>query len=418
MILLRIYLVVSPLIWGVFRLFSLITSKGRERFFSEYGCFVSSWRTVSKLRRDGRTPVVIHAASGGEYEQVAPLLARIDRSQYIIIQTVFSPTIFRKIHASDMSDVTFYHPPDSLCSAVLFFLLFRPGLYITNRHDVWPAHLWVARLFNCTTAYVNANIYPESVRYARIARPFYAAVFRLFDTVFTGSDRLRHLLHEVQPRMAVSVVGDTRFERVRARAEQNSRRHFNDEPQGTVLVLGSLISSDYVPVFTGVSQYRRNGGEVAHIIVVPHEVDAAALREAEKALSHHGFTSHRYSESPCFGRSDAVIIDSVGILAELYAYGDWAYVGAGFGAGVHSVIEPAVYALPVAYGPRYTLLDEAVTLAEENLTWVVHCATDFAHFLAEGREQHELLSQKLSLFISASCGASTEISVELGLNLP
>ncbi len=414
MLLWILYLLMSPIIWGVVFMAALFSPKGRERFRVELPILFADLKRL-KANRGDKKVIVIHAASGGEFEQLKPLLPLIDRQQHFIFQTVYSATIFRKEKESTLFDAVAYLPLDSFLNAFAFFMSVKPALFVVNRHDVWPAHIAVAKLLKVKIAYINGNMHEKSVRGLSILRGFNRRVYGSFDLITCGSERLAKSLQEISGgRSSVIVTGDTRFDRVAERARANSFNHIVTE-QRDMIVLGSIIPSDYDVVFGGIRKAFdaiESGAPVSHILAVPHEVDEQSLRELEGYLDRYGLTYERYSaHKEC--RADVTIVDSVGILAELYGYGACAYVGAGFGAGVHSVIEPAVYTIPVAYGPNIALLDEAVEMRDRAIGTVVNSADDFAQFLQMSADETERIHLDSRAFFAERGEASQRVWLHL-----
>ncbi|MDZ7605342.1 MAG: hypothetical protein U5K79_07080 [Cyclobacteriaceae bacterium] len=232
-----------------------------------------------------------------------------------------------------------------------------------------------------------------------------------FDLILTGSERLKRNITAMNNNLLVKVTGDSRIDQVLSRKVKNQRDHFSRNPYKNI-VLGSLIPSDYSVVFGGIRKYwgMKNGVQMEQqLIVVPHEVFERDINELTDSLKEFGFSYSYYSQTKELGTSDTMIIDCVGILAEVYCYGFCAYVGAGFGAGVHSVIEPAVYTIPVAFGPNINLLDEAVELANLGAGIVVKSREDFASFLELAEKKSEIPIELTRKFIDGKNGASRRI---------
>ena len=147
------------------------------------------------------------------------------------------------------------------------------------------------------------------------------------------------------------------------------------------------------------------------LIIVPHEVHSAALQKIENQLNRIGFGYEYYSRNENLENSRVVIVDVVGILAELYAYSDIAYVGAGFGAGVHSVLEPVAYSNVIGFGPNYQIVDMAVSLKDKELAQVIQSGKEFAGFLSILDRKSELddLQGKMQQFITEQKPAADAI---------
>ena len=414
MIGLILYVVLSPAIWLLAIPLLLLTRKGRLRVRETRPLYRAALRKLRE-RRDARPVLLFHAASAGEFEQLKPLLRRLDRNAYFVFQTFFSPTICVRERGSDLFDACCYHPLDSFVSAFVFFLRVRPSVYVLNRHDLWPAHIAAARLLGIRTAVINANLHDRSLRLLPLLRSFNRAMFGMVDLVTCGSARLERNIRSLAPGARIEVVGETRFEQVVGRAAANRRDHFDGPVMDRRnIILGSIIPSDHDVVFGGIRAWWGDSDGVStgrRIIAVPHDVAEGDVARLESVMDRYGFSHHRHSRDQAAGDGDAVIVDRVGILADLYAYGYAAYVGAGFGAGTHSVIEPAAYGIPVFFGPNIHILDEAVAMKERGIGTVVGSAGEVAAFLRslDDPERYRSLCAATEAFIKETGCASARI---------
>ena len=142
-----IYLCLSPLVILLIFILSIVNRKIRTNFINGY-------RTRQHAKRDirqgasGKQIIIMHAASAGEFEQLKPILRAIDKKKYFIVQTFLSPTIYEAESNSTLFDTCCYHPLDLPWSALFFLSSFKPSIYLTTRHDIWPHHLVIARMLN------------------------------------------------------------------------------------------------------------------------------------------------------------------------------------------------------------------------------------------------------------------------------
>ena len=382
-----IYLLISPVLWILLKFVSIFNLKIRVHFSEQS----QTWKVASKTiteNQNGRELLLFHAASAGEFEQLKPILRRIDKKRYFVLQTFFSPTIYEKEQDSKLFDAVCYHPFDFPWSALLFLTKFQPKFYILTRHDVWPNHLYFARLFGIQTVLINANLYENSSRFWFGLRGFNRWTFRNFTHIITGSDRLKkNLVKLLKNDINISVIGDTRFDQILDRKSVNKNKHFPEEIKETKnIIFGSIIPSDYQVIFNSIEQVYPLGNESLQkqnhrLIVVPHETDEKTLIDIERYLKKTNLSFQRFSEITKTIESSVILVDVVGILADLYSVADLAYVGAGFGAGVHSVIEPAVYGCAVAFGPNIQILDEAITMHKNEIGTIVNNSDEFAEYL-------------------------------------
>lgn len=407
MLQLSFYILISPLIWPPIKLVMFLLPKMRERFGKERKLRREAFRIIGE-KRGGRALLIVHAASAGEFEQLKPLLSIIDRKRYFVLQTFSSPTIYNKEKGSPHFDAVCYHPKDSFVSAILFFKKTRPLAYVVNRHDLWPSHIVASSLLRIKTVFINANIYENSLRFKFPFRSANRKIFELFDLVLCGSQRIQKNILSLAPGAKVKVTGDSRFDQVICRREKNRDKSYFTQNilDRRNIMLGSVIPSDYDVVLEGVRAFYEKTPQAKdnyRIVVVPHEVAPKDIDETIGKLQKYNFSYCVYSQSKGCDGSDAMIIDKVGILADLYRFGHCAYVGAGFGAGVHSVIEPAAHGVPVFYGPNYCILDEACKMADEKIASVIHCSRDVSDYLCRihNSQIHESEAEKTLEFVES-----------------
>ena len=412
-----IYLLISPVLWILLKLISVFNRKIRVHFREQS----KTWKVAKQIikeKQNGREMVLFHAASAGEFEQLKPILRRIDKERFFVLQTFFSPTIFEKEQHSTLFDAVCYHPFDFPWSALMFLMRFQPQYYILTRHDVWPNHLYFARLFGFKTILLNANLYEKSTRFLFGLRGFNKWTFRNFIHIITGSERLKNNLKKLlKTDKNITVIGDTRFDQILDRKSQIKQNHFPEDILKTQnIILGSIIPSDYQVIFDGIEKiYPLGDGSLQNmnhrIIVVPHETDEKTLIDIERHLKKLNFTFQRYSRINNKITASVILVDTVGILADLYSVAELAYVGGGFGGGVHSVIEPAVYGCVVSFGPNIQILDEAITMHKNKIGVIVKNSNDFVQFFTILQNGNELtqLQKKTIDFVSQHRQVSNKI---------
>jgi 3-deoxy-D-manno-octulosonic-acid transferase len=233
---------------------------------------------------------------------------------------------------------------------------------------------------------MNANLYKKEHYTSLFYRSFFSTIYSSFNLVLTGSERLKNNLINIISSDKIIVTGDSRLDRVLQRQVENTSSLLPDSfNKSHTLILGSLVPSDLPYIFGGFEIFYPNGmhsiEEKNHqIIIVPHEITQPILKEIETKLKKLQIEYIFYSRKSLFQNYQVIIIDEIGILADLYSYSDIAYVGAGFGKGVHSVLEPAVYYNAISFGPNFQIVDMAVSLINNNLASVIETAEDFSKF--------------------------------------
>ena len=416
MLLYLLYWLLAPILWLLLLPACLVNTKIRHHYLNEK----SSWKSArGKIKKDTskRVVVLFHAASSGEFEQLQPILMKMDRDRFFILQSFFSPTVYKNEKTTTLADAVCYHPFDFPWSSWIFFRRMKIQYYITTRNDIWPTHLYIAKLLGIHTALINANLYRESHYRSFFLRSFHQKVLMHFDLILTGSDRLKKKLTYLVPENKVHITGDSRFDRVLQR-----KKNVGDEllPKGyatsKTTILGSIEPSDYSILFTGIKKYYSNGQadlkkKNHRLIIVPHEIDSQNLQRIHNNLSQLDFDVVYYTEKDKLSGSRVVIINVIGILADLYQYADLAYIGSGFNDGIHSVLEPAVYNNAISFGPKYHIVDMAVSLADLRLAAVVHSGDDFSLFLNLFENNAKLNEIRLNIqnYISKQKLASEQI---------
>lgn len=375
---------------------------GQKEIFKQ----VSSFRTL--VESDPKPVIWTHAASAGEFEQMRPLLTRLSEMDVYIFQTLTSSTIYYKVSHEKTFDGVCFLPWDVYPRVNRFIKLLQPTLFINTRHDIWPNLLLALNNNQIRNILINANLYSNSFRLKPGIRVINRLVFNHIDKIYTGSESLKSLLERLYDK-EISVIGDSRFDQVSERAQSNHSELISYDiiADRTVIVYGSVIQSDLAIVTEAIAKATK-GNTFLHVIV-PHETNEKELIPWEVALYRHKFKSIRKTEIEAYNGESVLIWNSVGQLADLYKYAQLAYIGAGFGAGVHSVTEASIYNVPAAHGPKYDILAEAIDLVDEQLSSVVHSSDQLSEFLSLPSETISALSISINTFMSKRIGATDTI---------
>lgn len=324
--------------------------------------------------RDARRPLVwFHAPSVGEGLQVKPVLEalRAERPDWQLVYTFFSASAERLAHSLpvDFTDFLPFDRPGAMAAALAAL---APTALVFGKLDVWPELVLAAARRGTRLGLISATVAPRSSRLnwpvRRWAAPAYAALDRIGAIADADARRLERLGALPQ---TISVTGDTRYDSVALRASQLDRhaepfaalaRHGNGR---FTIVAGSTWPSDervLLPAFADL--VARSDGRV-RLIIAPHEPTASHLAGVTTRLHALRLGAptlwSQYSSAAPTG--PVVLVDRVGVLADLYALGDAAYVGGGYHrAGLHSVLEPAAFGVPISVGPRWEMSRDAETL--------------------------------------------------------
>tara|TARA_B110000438_G_scaffold294931_1_gene337090 strand:+ start:76 stop:1332 length:1257 start_codon:yes stop_codon:yes gene_type:complete len=410
------YIILSPIILGFILFSSIFNAKIRTHLWDGRKS-VDSAKLKINLSAENKEIILFHAASAGEYEQLKPILKEIDRAKYFVLLTFFSPTIFEKENQTKLVDAVCYHPFDLPWLAILFFIRLKPQKYIITRHDIWPFHIYFARFLGIQTILINANLYSNSKRFSFGLRSFNGWLFHQFDLILTGSENLKNTILSLSPKSNVKITGDSRFDQVIQRS-RNSRKDLLPSifESSLNIILGSTVDSDF-PILSQTFDELGNDffNNNIRLIIVPHEVGDSDLIPLENLLREKGLSYQRITKFEKVNPPNILIVNKVGILADLYAYAKIAYIGAGFSTGVHSVIEPTVHKCVVVYGPRVDILDEAVEMTKINAGVMIHNGNELAEVFKKIKHPKEIkeLGNRSYQFVIEKEHASTRIINEI-----
>lgn len=359
-------------------------------------------RMRSAIDRDARI-VWVHVASLGEFEQGRPIIERIrkEKPEYKILVTFFSPSGYeiRKNYAG--ADHIFYLPSDLPSNVKQFLDIVKPEIAIFVKYEFWLNMLRELRNRRVRTYIVSAIFRRNSVFF----RPYgdmWRDALETFDTIFVQNDESKRLLAEIGYDNVV-VAGDTRFDRVSQIAAQAKKIDLIDRFKAgrRIFVAGSTWGPD-----EQILQQLINDNPDIKFIIAPHEMDEGRIA---KIIADTKGGAIRYTKAAGEAVEDrqVLILDTVGLLASVYGYATWAYIGGGFGVGIHNTLEAATFGLPIAFGPNYKRFKEACDMI------TLGAARSVGNY-AELREWFEPLRDNEALLAEASHTAKEYTSKHQG----
>ena len=334
-----------------------------------------------QLEKDARY-IWFHAASLGEFEQGRPLIEKIRAKypDYRILLTFFSPSGYEVRKNYRGADIVCYLPFDKPRNVKKFLDLVNPCMAFFIKYEFWNNYLHACRRRQIPV-YSVSSIFRENQVFFRWYGRSYSDVLRCVTHFFVQNEASRELLAR-KGITNVTVAGDTRFDRVldicRQAKDLPLVKAFKQDAK--VLVAGSSWAPDedlIIPYFNAHPEMK--------LVLAPHVVSEDHLKEIEGKLRRPFVRYSRVTEESA-ARADCLIIDGYGLLSSIYRYGEMAYVGGGFGVGIHNVPEAAVYGVPVLIGPNNRKFREAQDLLREGGCMEV---TDAGTF---GRTMDRLLS--------------------------
>ena len=389
-------------------------------------------RAVRELRQkvDPEAQYVwFHAASLGEFEQGRPLIEELRRRhpQYKILLTFFSPSGYEVRQDYPGADIVTYLPLDTIANARRFLRAIRPVMAFFIKYEFWYNYLHILKHRHVPVYSVSSIFRPGQV-FFRWYGSEYGRVLRCFTHFFVQNQVSKDLLAKLKI-TDVSIVGDTRFDRVLQIKQQAKVLPVVEQfkSSGKVFVAGSSWLPDeeiFIPYFLKEKPDWK-------LIIAPHVIDEAHLQQIEKLLE--GRRVVRYTEmmkcqSPASNpqspltetpsEADVLIIDCFGLLSSIYRYADIAYVGGGFGVGIHNLPEAAVWGVPVFFGPNNQRFQEAQDLKECGGGVEIADYGDFRSKMeafAGDPSKCEEAGRRAANYIKEKAGATEKVLSALGL---
>ncbi|MDR2085062.1 MAG: 3-deoxy-D-manno-octulosonic acid transferase [Bacteroidales bacterium] len=306
----------------------------------------------------GKGIIWFHCASLGEYEQGLPVIIKTKEKypEHKILLTFFSPSGFKNKKYQKEVDYTFYMPLDTIINAYRFINIVRPVFVVFVKYEFWYNNLWVLKEADIPIIYISCNI-RKTQYFFRWYGGWFRQRLRKVTHYFVQNEESKRLLESIRINQ-VTIAGDTRYDRVKAIADTD----FYDEKISSfignsenVFITGSTWPKDETMLLEILPKLRKY-----KIIIVPHEVTEDNINRIKELFNN----SVLYSEYKISKDSDSniLIIDCIGLLSRLYRYAKFAYIGGGFGKGIHNILEAVVYEVPVIFGPNYKYFNEAITL--------------------------------------------------------
>lgn len=416
-------IVIYFVLWGI-AIASLFNEKVRKMWRGEREAF-----KILKQKVDPNAKYIwFHAASLGEFEQGRPLMERIrkDYPQYKILLTFYSPSGYEVRKNYEGADIICYMPVDTRLNAIRFLRLVRPVMAFFIKYEFWSNFLHILKHRNIPTYSVSSIFREDQVFFKWYGRN-YAGVLKCFTRFFVQNEESKRLLEGIGI-TAVDVVGDTRFDRVlqiKEAAKQlpiceafrtgvaSSQSADVPHHDFKVFVAGSSWPPDeniFIPFFNEHKDWRLL--IAPHVIAEEHLKLILSLIKGKKVVRYTQTTPEEAAEA------DVLIIDCFGLLSSMYNYGDVAYIGGGFGVGIHNTLEAAVWNMPVIFGPNNKKFQEAQGLLKSGGGFEINTYEDFSGLMISLMNDETFLKQagdKAGTFVAHLAGATDKVLASVKL---
>lgn len=416
-------IVIYFVLWGI-AIASLFNEKVRKMWRGEREAF-----KILKQKVDPNAKYIwFHAASLGEFEQGRPLMERIrkDYPQYKILLTFYSPSGYEVRKNYEGADIICYMPVDTRLNAIRFLRLVRPVMAFFIKYEFWSNFLHILKHRNIPTYSVSSIFREDQVFFKWYGRN-YAGVLKCFTRFFVQNEESKRLLEGIGI-TAVDVVGDTRFDRVlqiKEAAKQlpiceafrtgvaSSQSADVPHHDFKVFVAGSSWPPDeniFIPFFNEHKDWR--------LLIAPHVIAEEHLKLILSLIKGKKVVRYTQTIPEEAAEADVLIIDCFGLLSSMYNYGDVAYIGGGFGVGIHNTLEAAVWNMPVIFGPNNKKFQEAQGLLKSGGGFEINTYEDFSGLMSSLMNDETFLKQagdKAGAFVAHLAGATDKVLASVKL---
>ncbi|GIQ57461.1 3-deoxy-D-manno-octulosonic acid transferase [Flavobacterium collinsii] len=362
-----------------------------------------------KIKPSDKT-IWFHSASLGEYEQGLPVIEKIKEKYptHKIIITFFSPSGYEVRKNNTIANVTLYLPLDTKSNAKKFLKLAHPELAFFIKYEFWLNYLSQLETSQ-TPTYLISGIFRDNQMFFKWYGGFYRKALKAFTYFFVQNKSSKEKIERIGFQNVV-VSGDTRFDRVNAILERDNTLDFIEQFKNNTptIVIGSSWPKDEALL----AEYINQAGEDVKFIIAPHNIktDQIASLKAQITKLTVLFSEKKDKDLSSY---NVFIIDTIGLLTKIYSYGTIAYVGGGFGnPGIHNILEPATFGIPIVIGPNYSNFAEAIQLVKLGGCLVISNPLELKQNLDRLLHDKEYLEEKSQIcksYIQDNTGATDSI---------
>lgn len=369
-------------------------------------------RQITEALSHGEKRIWFHCSSVGEYEQAKPLieLVKAEFPQYKIVVTFFSPSGYEACKTSKLPDHIFYLPHDSSSNAQQFVSMIAPSMALFVKYEFWYHYLNALRQKDVPVLLVS-GAFREGQVFFKWHGGLFRKMLRNFSFFFLQDVESQRMLAKIGVAGNVMVAGDTRYDRVATIAANLNPIPALEKFQGhhKLVIAGSTWPGDETVLKDCLDVLPDDW----KLVLVPHEIDGPHLKKIQQLFDEQQVL---YTDMEANGQGyekKVLILNTMGMLSRLYSCGEIAFIGGGFQkGGIHNILEPAVFGLPVLFGPVYEKFVEAKELVAQQLVFPVSDASEAKKKLKkliEDVDHRRAVSHSLKMFMQEHIGASRKI---------
>ena len=392
--------------------------------------FMEGRKVVFHQLQEAITPsdktIWFHAASLGEFEQGLPIIEAIKKKypSHKIVVSFFSPSGYEVKKSNTIADVTVYLPLDTKRNAHNFIKAVHPDLVFFIKYEFWPNYLNELKQLQIKTFLVS-GIFRKNQAFFKWYGGFYRKALEAFSYFFVQNENSKTLIQRLGYQN-VMISGDTRFDRVMNILERDNSLDFMDEfctANTKIIVIGSSWPKDEEMLLNYINTSAKN----IKFVIAPHNIKGDQIKNLKSQLRKKTILYSEYKNEISFmGQKDKMkeiqvfIIDTIGILTKIYSYADIAFVGGGFGnPGVHNILEPATFGVPIVIGPNYSHFAEATALVHQEGCISISNQNQLKEIIDKLLQNEDERLEKGHIcrtFVQMNAGATDKISNQISKN--
>ena len=360
--------------------------------------------TIQREQKDGlATTIWIHVASLGEYEQVKPILSSFKEGlKHSVVLTVFSPSAYAIIKKECMADHIYYLPFDRKKNVEGFLSAIQPQLVLFVKYEFWFNYCLEIKERKIPFLSISTRLHEKHFFTKWYAKP-YRKVLSAFTHFFTQDQESKEILSRLGF-FNTTFSGDTRYDRVADIVDSKKKVTIVEQfkKDAKLLVVGSSWHQDIgvlLPYLKTLANNRK-------VIIAPHKVDAESIRQLQAQLTDVSYECYSTYQAK---NTSVLIVDTIGLLSSIYQYADIAYVGGAFKTGLHNILEPTAYGVPVVFGPHYQKYSEAKVHIHQGIAFSIHDSLEYMRLMTRFEENEGLLldiKQKADYLMKQNRGAT------------
>lgn len=349
-----------------------------------------------------------HCASLGEFDQALPvmnLLKEKDSSIFILV-TFFSPSGFEHYHKrKHRADYVCYLPSDSPKNAERFINHFSPKKVYFVKYEFWANYIFEAKKKGAELYSISA-VFRENQHFFKSENNFFAKTLKQFDHFFVQNKKSEELLQTININN-ISITGDTRFDRVIENKQNLTLNPVIEKFKNNkkVWVIGSSWPEDEAILWKSINLTNYK------VIIAPHDISEKHINQINSNINTSSIRYSKIQDDTNLTNTNVLILDTIGHLANAYHYGDFAYIGGGFKGSLHNILEPAVFGLPILFGPKHVKFPEASLFLEKGIAYQVENSKDVLKWIKKWyNEDLTAIKSKVKSIVDENKGASTKIT--------